>query len=49
MLTPTFTAPDIADIIDSASQIFNPFVPIIALVLGVSLGLRLLMRVANMW
>jgi hypothetical protein len=39
----------LTDILTSATEIFNPFVPVIALVLGVSLALKMISRVARMW
>jgi hypothetical protein len=38
-----------ADIMSAATQIFNPFVPVIALVMGVSLAIGMIMRMARIF
>lgn len=46
---PTFTVPDAATIMQHASDIFNPFAPILALVIGLGLGITLLFAVRRMF
>ena len=46
---PSFTAPAMNDILTAATQLFNPFVGIAALAIGVILGGKLLQRVIRMF
>ncbi len=46
---PTFNAPAMTDILTAATQLFNPFVGIAALAIGVILGGKLLQRVIRMF
>jgi hypothetical protein len=46
---PTFTAPSMSDILSAATQLFNPFVAVIAIAIGVVLAGRLLREVVDMF
>jgi len=48
-LTPQFNAPSMADILNAATSIFNPFVSVLALAIGVTLGARMLGRIVNLF
>jgi hypothetical protein len=46
---PQFNAPSMADILTAATSIFNPFVSVLALAIGVTLGARMLGRIVNLF
>ena len=46
---PAFTAPSMNDIMNAATSVFNPFVGVLALAIGVTLGTRMLGRIVNLF
>jgi hypothetical protein len=46
---PQFNAPSMTDILNAATSIFNPFVGVLALAIGVTLGARMLGRIVNLF
>ena len=46
---PQFNAPNMTDILNAATSIFNPFVGVLALAIGVTLGARMLGRNVNLF
>jgi len=44
-----FTAPAIGDILSAAQALFNPFVGVLAVAIGVALGTKLLANVADLF
>jgi hypothetical protein len=46
---PVFNAPTMAEILNAATSIFNPFVSVIALAIGVTLGARMLGRIVRLF
>jgi len=46
---PVFNAPSMTAILQAATSIFNPFVGVLALAIGVTLGARMLGRIVNLF
>ena len=46
---PVFNAPSMSAIMQAATSIFNPFVGVLALAIGVTLGTRMLGRIVNLF
>jgi len=46
---PVFQAPSMSAIMQAATGIFNPFVGVLALAIGVTLGARMLGRIVNLF
>jgi len=46
---PVFQAPSMSAIMQAATSIFNPFVGVLALAIGVTLGTRMLGRIVNLF
>jgi len=44
-----FQAPSMSAILQAATSIFNPFVGVLALAIGVTLGARMLGRIVNLF
>jgi len=47
--SPQFTAPTMSAILEAATSIFNPFVSVLALAIGVALGARMLGRIVRLF